>query len=85
MFYFAVLDYNKGVKSKTFPYGGHLTVGAENTENIAFARGGAQLPIAHALRLPKTDIILLGRVFLDSFSFGGFFWRGGRFFEVFWW
>ena len=29
-------------------------------KNIAFARGGAHLPIAHALRLPETDIILWG-------------------------
>ena len=28
--------------------------------NIAFARGGAHLPIAHALRLPETEIIFWG-------------------------
>ena len=29
----------------------------KSKENIAFARGGAHLPIAHALRLPETVII----------------------------
>ena len=57
--------------------------------NIAFARGGAHLPIAHALLLPKTDIIVWGGDFLDFFSFGGFFfggffvWGGGDFFQIF--
>ena len=36
--------------------------------NIAFARGGAQLHIAHALHLPETKII----------SWGGDFLRGGE-------
>ena len=40
--------------------------------NIAFARGGAHLPIAHALRLPETDIISWGWRFLGGS--GDFFW-----------
>ena len=39
--------------------------------NITFARGGAHLPIAHALRLPETEIISWGRDFLGE---GGYFW-----------
>ena len=41
------------------------------TPNIAFARGGAHLPIVYALRLPKTDMILWGGDFLDAFVIGG--------------
>ena len=55
---------------------------AKNIYNIAFARGGSHLPIAHALRLPKTDIILWGRDFFFVcgifFGVGGFFWAGGQ-------
>ena len=39
----------------------------EDNANIAFARGGAHLPIAHALRLPETDIISWGG---DFFGWG---------------
>ena len=48
--------------------------------NIAFARGGAHLPIAHALRLQETDIISWGGYFLEG---GVFFWGRG-FFGFFW-
>ena len=45
--------------------------------NIAFAKGGADLPIAHALHLPETEII----------SWVGDFFGGGGFFlgYVFFW
>ena len=33
----------------------NLIVFWENINNIAFAKGGAHLPIAHALRLPETE------------------------------
>ena len=42
----------------------------ERKKNIEFARGGAHLPIAHALRLPKTEIISWRRDFFG----GGEFW-----------
>ena len=48
--------------------------------NIAFARGGAHLPIAHALRLPETEIISWG---WDFFG-GGEFLGGRRFFGFLW-
>ena len=55
--------------------------------NIAFARGGAHLPIAHALRLQETEIISWGGDFLlghgDFFGvrgFFGFFFSWGIFF-----
>ena len=55
---------------------------------IAFARGGAHLPIAHTLRLPETEIIVGGGRgislgagdFLDFFWFGGFFFGAEDFF-----
>ena len=47
-------------------------------KNIAFARGGAHLPIAHALRLPETYIISWGG---DFFGGLGIFWGAGDFFD----
>ena len=38
-------------------------------KNIVFARGGAHLPTAHALRLPETELIY----------WGGDFWGAGDF------
>ena len=38
-------------------------------KNIAFARGGAHLPIAHALHLPETEIISWGGDFFGSVVF----------------
>ena len=48
----------------------HNIYACQQESNIAFARGGAHLPIAHALRLPETEII----------SWSGDFWGGGGFF-----
>ena len=50
--------------------------------NIAFARGGAHLPIAHALRLPETDIISWGMDFWVRGIFGRGFFLGR---VIFWW
>jgi len=38
-----------------------IIVGSENTINIAFARGGAHLPIAHAFRL-----LFLGEIEIEK-------------------
>ena len=44
--------------------------------DIAFARGGVHLSIAHALRLPETKIISWGGDFMGVW---GFFWGRGFF------
>ena len=64
---------------------------------MAFARGGAHLVIAHALRLPETEIISWGGDFFGAGDFfggmgffgffwglGNFFFGGGGFFGFFW-
>ena len=48
--------------------------------NIAFARGGAHLPIAHALHLPETEIISWGGDFFGSVVF-----LVGQIFILFFW
>ena len=57
--------------------------------NIAFARGGAHLPLAHALRLLSTQEL---RFWLTKLKLrkkevknwlGEFFWEGGKFFRIF--
>ena len=50
------------------------------TIDIAFARGGAHLPIADALRIPETDIISWGGDFCWGRGFFGFFLGRGIFF-----
>ena len=41
-------------------------------QNIAFAKGGAHLPIAHTLCLPEPEIIVWGGVFFCGLGiFGG--------------
>ena len=59
-------------------------------ENIAFARGGAHLPIAHALRLLSTQELQFGLTKLKFKLAGGFFKKGGgqfflKFFKSFFW
>ena len=51
--------------------------------NIVFPRGGAHLPIAHALRLLSTQEIQFGLTQLKLILAGGIFKRGGIFFEIF--
>ena len=45
--------------------------GLEREWNIAFARGGTHLPIAHILRLPETEIISWGGDFSGVGDFLG--------------
>ena len=51
--------------------------------NIVFAKGGANLPIAHAFRLPETERISWGGDFFGTGDFLEFFWGRGFFFFFF--
>ena len=48
------------------PLLGEKYVEGKKKKNIAFARGGAHLPIAHELRLPETEIISWGGDFCST-------------------
>ena len=54
--------------------------GRKTLENIAFASGGAHLPIAHALRLLSTQELQFGLTKLKLILAGKFFKKGGAIF-----